>query len=68
MEKRHVCFTCYQYHPEMKGVSEEEFKAGNNVCREEKCTCKGQELEAVEHCQKCDRLFRVGEHVHDKED
>ena len=40
MERRYLCLTCYTFHPEMKGVSEEEFKAGNNICKEEKCAHK----------------------------
>ncbi len=31
---RYICFTCYKFHPEMKGVSQVEFKHGNNVCNE----------------------------------
>ena len=27
MQKRYICFTCYGFHPEMKGVSQEEFDA-----------------------------------------
>ena len=64
MKKRYICFICYQYHPEMKGVSEEEFKAGNNVCTEENCTHKGQKLNEVESCDKCDKFYLMGTHTH----
>jgi len=67
MEKRYVCFTCYQFHPEMKGVSEEEFHAGDNVCTDKKCVRVGQPLEEAYHCELCDVLYRVGEeHTHTK--
>ncbi len=56
-EKRYVCFTCYKYHPEMRGGSEEEFNSGNNVCKEEKCKRKGEMLEAAIYCEKCDKIF-----------
>ena len=48
----------------MKGVSEEEFKAGNNVCTEENCTHKGQKLNEVESCDKCDKFYLMGTHTH----
>lgn len=65
MERRYLCLTCYTFHPEMKGVSEEEFKAGNNVCKEEKCAHKGKTLEAADHCDKCDKMFPAGTHTHE---
>jgi len=65
MEKRYICFICYPYHPEMKGVSEEEFNSGNNVCREEKCTRKEEKLEPAIHCEKCDKMYPLSsEHHH----
>ena len=64
MGKRYLCFTCYQYHPEMRGVSEDEFNAGSNTCQEEKCICKGQTLEAGEYCKECDKMYRFREHQH----
>ena len=65
-EKRYVCFVCYSYHPEMKGVSEEEFNAGNNVCKEEKCKRKGQYLDTAIYCEKCNKLFPPdSNHKHD---
>ncbi len=68
MQRRYICFTCYQYHPEMKGVSEEEFIAGNNVCREEKCVHKGELLEAAIFCEVCQKMYRESEnHKHDQE-
>ena len=63
MEKRYVCFTCHHCHPEMRGVSEEEFQAGDNVCQEEKCKYKGQPLEVAEWCEPCGKLFRAGTHM-----
>jgi len=60
--------TCYSFHPDMKGVSQEEFDMGNNVCREEKCKFKGQSLEQANYCEACDKLLRVTqEHEHFKE-
>jgi len=64
MEKRFVCFTCYKFHPEMKGVSEEEFNTGENCCKQEKCAHKGEKLEAAEYCELCDMLFLFGAHKH----
>ena len=65
MEKRYICFICYSYHPEMKGVSEEEFNAGNNICKEEKCKRKGEPLEPALYCEKCDKMFPFSsEHEH----
>ena len=49
----------------MKGVSEEEFQAGNNVCKEEKCTRRGKPLEEAYICDTCDKLYLVNEpHLH----
>lgn len=62
MKKRYVCFTCYGFHPEMKGVIEKEFLGGDNVCKEEKCKFKGKILEEADLCEKCDKLFRVTDH------
>lgn len=68
MQKRYICFTCYSFHPEMKGVSEEEFKSGHNVCKEGKCKFKGQPLEIANLCNTCDKLFREKEdHEHFKQ-
>lgn len=46
----------------MKGVSEEEFNAGDNVCKEEKCIMKGLPLETADHCEICNKLFKIEEH------
>lgn len=46
----------------MKGVSEEEFKSGRNVCKQEKCTRRGEPLEPADYCDICDRLFKPEEH------
>lgn len=65
MKKRYVCFMCYRFHPEMKGVSEEEFQSGKNICTEEKCIRKGKLLEPAYVCDTCDRLYPVDEnHTH----
>lgn len=48
----------------MRGVSQEEFDAGNNSCQEEKCSCKGETLEAAEYCEACDKMFQHGTHDH----
>lgn len=57
MVKRYICFTCYKFHPEMRGVSEDEFNAGKRVCTQEKCTKRGQPLEVGNLCEVCDRIF-----------
>jgi len=70
MEKRYLCFTCYHYHPEMRGVSQAEFNAaasagptaGKNVCDQPKCPFKGSPLEPAEYCEKCEKMFKAGEH------
>ena len=62
MQKRFMCWTCYQAHPERKGVSEQEFKNGKNVCDDGKCSFRGKTLEEVELCEKCDKLFKPGTH------
>ncbi|OGK16180.1 hypothetical protein A2690_01940 [Candidatus Roizmanbacteria bacterium RIFCSPHIGHO2_01_FULL_39_12b] len=68
MKKRYICFTCYSFHPEMKGITEEEFEAGDNVCKEEKCKFKGQPLEPANLCETCSELFRENEnHEHFKQ-
>lgn len=65
MQKRYICFVCYKFHPEMKGVSEEEFNAGDNVCKQEKCTRKGQPLESAYVCSVCSKLYPINEkHKH----
>ena len=56
-EKRFICFTCYSFHPEMRGVSEKEFRAGNKACREEKCKFKGRVLEESFHCEECGKML-----------
>ncbi len=67
MQKRYICFTCYGFHPEMWGVSQGEFKAGNNVCHEEKCKRKGQPLEEAYLCDVCKKLFQTPtQHPHDE--
>ncbi|MBI3385107.1 hypothetical protein HY030_02870 [Candidatus Gottesmanbacteria bacterium] len=67
MQKRYLCLRCYSFHPEMRGVSEEEFLAGDNVCKEEKCIRKGQLLEAAYFCQSCEVMYPAEEaHVHKK--
>ena len=48
----------------MKGISQEEFNSGENTCKQEKCVHKGEQLEAAEYCEKCDRLFLFGTHKH----
>ena len=58
MKKCYVCFVCYSFHPEMKGVSEEEFNNGNNVCKEEKCKRKSEPLEAAVYCERSNKMFR----------
>ena len=62
MEKRFVCFTCYRFHPETKGFSEEEFESGDNICKQEKCVHRGEKLELAEDCKVCNRLFPFGKH------
>lgn len=57
-QKRYICFQCYIFHPEMRGVLEEEFLAGNNVCKEEKCIRKGDPLESAFYCGVEDKMFR----------
>lgn len=65
MAKRYICFTCYKFHPEMKGVSEEEFLKGNNVCKQERCFRHGQPLEPAHACEICGKLYpRDGKHTH----
>lgn len=65
MKKRYICFICYKFHPEMRGVSEEEFNAGDKVCTQPKCTRKGQPLEAALFCGRCNRLLPASEtHTH----
>ncbi len=56
-QKRYICFQCYGFHPEMRGVSEEEFLAGDNVCKEEKCLRKGQTLESAFYRGEEDKMF-----------
>jgi len=56
-EKRYLCFTCYGYHPEMRGVSEEEFENGHKNCTEEKCSCKEDLLKPAFYCEKCDKMI-----------
>ena len=58
MEKRYVCFICYKFHPEMKGVSEVEFKAGDNVCVDPKCVNNGKPLEEALRCEQCEVLYK----------
>ena len=48
----------------MKGVSQEEFDSGNNVCNEIKCVRKGQPLEPADHCDICDSQFPIQEQHH----
>ncbi len=62
MKKSYLCFTCYSYHPEMHGVSEDQFKQGDKTCQQEKCPYRGQELAAAEHCMECDKMFPYGTH------
>lgn len=57
MQKRYICFVCYKFHPEMRGASEEEFLAGDNVCKNEKCTRRGQPLEEGWLCEICDKIL-----------
>jgi len=57
MQKRFICFVCYKFHPEMRGVSEKEFDMGNNVCTEEKCVQKGKMLEPALYCEECDMIL-----------
>jgi len=65
MKKRYICFVCYKYHPEMRGVSEEEFNNGDSACAQPKCARKGQPLESAIFCGQCDRLFPASEdHTH----
>ncbi len=65
MKKRYVCLVCYGFHPEMKGISEEEFNAGDNVCKEEKCKRRGESLNPVYSCDECGKLYPVDEeHAH----
>ena len=64
MAKRFLCFTCYNYHPEMRGISEDEFDRGNKTCQEPKCAHKGQEFEPAQYCEPCDKMFRHGTHAH----
>ena len=64
MEKRFVCFTCYKSHPELKGVSEQEFRTGKGLCREANCIHKGEVLEAADYCEPCSKLFPFGTHSH----
>ena len=64
MDKKYLCFACYGYHPEMRGVSEDEFNNGNKICQEEKCVCKGQEFETAQYCEACEKMFRYETHKH----
>lgn len=64
MKKTYLCFTCYNYHPERHGISEDEFERGNKTCQQEKCTCRGQEFEAAQYCEACDKMFHYGTHKH----
>ncbi len=41
----------------MRGVSEEEFLAGDNVCKQPKCTRLGQPLEVGWFCDICEKFF-----------
>lgn len=59
MIKRYLCFTCYSFHPERHGISEEEFKAGDNVCKEVKCKHRGEPLEEGWLCEVCDKIFHT---------
>jgi len=63
--RRYICFTCYKFHSEMRGISLDEFNAGDNVCKEIKCERKGQPLEPADYCDICDSLFPIKEkHQH----
>ncbi len=49
----------------MHGVSEEEFIAGNNVCKEPKCKFRGHALEEAFHCTECNKMVhRNKKHEH----
>ena len=49
----------------MRGISLDEFNAGDNVCKEIKCERKGQPLEPADYCDICDSLFPIKEkHQH----
>ena len=61
-EKRYLCMQCYSFHSEMRGVSEEEFLDGDNVCKELKCIRRGQPLEPAFYCEICDKMIPWEEH------
>ena len=65
MQKRYTCFTCYSFNPELKGITEEEFNGGKNVCSNAACEFFGEPLEPANFCETCEKLFREGEsHEH----
>ena len=51
----------------MRGVTEEEFKNGENDCKEDKCVRKGESLEEAMFCRYCNKMLPFDKnHNHEK--
>jgi len=57
MKKRYICFACYGFHPEMRGISEAELTSETNFCSQEKCTCFEDLLKEAFYCETCDQML-----------